>query len=443
MIGFFILGSFVGPWYLFWRFKPLPVIQALIGCSIYFFIGGTIGGLATLVIGYPLNLVCEKLSWTREQRRWFLAFAIPFISVAILIALFTHRNNIWEPASNLLKFAFPLSFLVCVIIFASDKVQTSFRSIKLSSIVKSTTVVGVSVAGFIAICFFGPMNRGTPKLYDYATEIVDPSRLRTSQGLGELSELQSANLWYLVGQEHFLDGKPVDMPPFKEFDEVVYAENAPTRLPDERMVQIQTHNGRHIFLFDRTGNNGIMGPSYAPNKYGSSEVALDNKRVLFIGGHINQKPLSDIELFDIEEMSLTKIGNLNIPRHSHKSIRLHNGNVLVIGGITTHHLSDAGELQTSTIELVDTKTMNSKIVGQLQKARIEPLAYPFELDKALIFRGKINDEAVDMKEIGGEEVREFELYTGKKTESKKGMYPPDLWFWGIIDTLRSINRKSD
>lgn len=396
----------------------------------------------TLVIGYPLNLACEKLSWTREQRRWFLAFSIPFISAAILITLFTHRNDIWEPAFNLLKFALPLGLLVSTIIFASDKVQTRLRSAKSSRMVKSAIVIGISVAGFIAICFFGPMNRGTPKLYDYATEIVDPSRLRTSQGLGELSKLHIANLWYLVGQEHFLDGKPVDMPAFKEFNEVVYAENAPTRLPDERIVQIQTHNGRHIFLFDRTGVNGIMGPSYAPNKYGSSEVVLDNKRVLFIGGHIDHKPLSDIELFDVEKMSLTKIGKLNIPRYSHKSIRLHDGNVLVIGGITTHRLSDAGEQQTSTIELVDTKTMTSKIVGQLRKARIEPLAYPFELDKALIFRGKINDEAVDMKELGGEDVREFELYTGKKTESKKGMIPPDLWLWSIIDTLRSLNRTN-
>ncbi len=70
-IGFLILGAIAAPMFIGWSFRPKPILISIIGTLIYFAIVGTIGGLTTMTIGYPLNLLCEKLPWTREERRWF------------------------------------------------------------------------------------------------------------------------------------------------------------------------------------------------------------------------------------------------------------------------------------------------------------------------------------------------------------------------------------
>lgn len=110
---------------------PLGIIDHVIRFIVFFGLGGTAGGLATLFVGYPLELVCFNLSYGREQRRWFLAFAVPFVTVATYIALFTHRDSLFEPAANLLTLALPLSLTYCGIIFAFDKIITKFSKLQI------------------------------------------------------------------------------------------------------------------------------------------------------------------------------------------------------------------------------------------------------------------------------------------------------------------------
>jgi hypothetical protein len=444
-IGFLILGMLLAPVYVGWSFKPKPIITMIIGTLIYFLIGGTIGGLTTMTIGYPLNLLCEKLSWTREERRWFLALSVPFVTTAFLMAFFTHRNFIWEPAADLLSKVLPVCLLVGFSIFIFDKTTTKTSPIKFAKVSSFSSVfgiaLGIAISGFIAICYFGPMNRGTPKLYDYATTLVEPSRLRTSNG--NLPAYTAADIWFLEGEKHYLDDKLVDMPNFNNnFSDTVPGEWGPIQLQDGRILQIKDRDGQQICVLKSSGSNDSIGPQISQNRTYIDKVLLDDGRVLFIGGLADNKPTGTIERFDPKTMLLTNVGHLEIPRYSHTLVKLHSGNVLAIGGKTSNQKSDSGEKLTSTIELIDTKTMTSKIVGQLHKARTQCFACPLDLDKALIFGGHFLDEATDMKELGGLSVREFELYTGKTTCSPKGTYPPELWLWSIIDSLRSINRTN-
>ncbi|MCW5823141.1 MAG: hypothetical protein KIT34_10080 [Cyanobacteria bacterium TGS_CYA1] len=436
-IGFICLGICAAPIYVGWSFRPKPIIQMAIGTVIYFVIGGTIGGLSTLVVGFPLNLLCDTTKWSREQRRWFLAFTVPFVTFALYIALFTRRGEWFDPIKYLFSIGFPIALTLCVLVFGLDKIALKAKPFPNLFKAKKLLIAGALFFSIsIPICYFGPMNRGTPQLYDYATEIVDSSRMSTSNG--KPCMYQMVSFWFLTGKTHLLDGKPVDIPEFKTIEDPIYASLAPVQIPDGRLLQIQKSQ---IYLFDSAGKNGVPGPRLLKEREFTQEVLLNDGQVLIIGGIAGEHPSNDIEIFDYKTMRLTLYGKLKIPRYSFEALKLRNGNVIVIGGITSHKVSDAGDNLTSTIELIDINTKQVKIIGQLQKARTNALAYSYDFDKAVIFGGNFKDEAHDQNFLNGTTVSEIELYNGKSTESGKRMYPPQAWLWSLIDTLRSLSRN--
>lgn len=113
--------------------------------------------------------------------------------------------------------------------------------------------------------------------------------------------------------------------------------------------------------FNPVNNPNSVGYIKTLGKTGHSLTVLTDKS-LIIGGIRDEKNINDIILFSNNEQ--IKVGELNIGRYLHTATLLPNGDILVIGGYKEYGTSPVSE-----IELIDSKTYHSKIIGYLNQAR--------------------------------------------------------------------------
>lgn len=320
-------------------------------------------------------------------------------------------------------------------------------------------VVGLFVFGLSNI-LLAEYGRGTPQLIEYATEIVDNSRLKLIDESEQVLDpnrdcyaFYNASKVYLDNQfvgtnpdprgrseDRLLQVSGLEFPALLPVDgeEIGMDCYAVTTLKDGRLfvsggaprndsdyVASKHHNQAFVanrtWLYDPRNKKVIEGPQLINPRYGHTSTLLEDGRVLITGGGLTLSgiDLRESEIFDPKKNQLVSAGSLSKPRSHHAVLQLKNGNVLVCGGVTDQDFSDAERSLTSTIELYNLSTGSWNVVGQLRQARRGHYCLPTEDDGAIIMGGE-TDEYRDHP--GTQTIRITEKYAGSRTGAAKKVF---------------------
>src|SRR4029450_11789583 len=104
--------------------------------------------------------------------------------------------------------------------------------------------------------------------------------------------------------------------------------------------------GVHGSVPDVATGQWMPGPSLAQPREGAVSVALDDGRVLVIGGRTAAGPVATVEALNADG-SLTVLPSMSAPRVGHTAVLLADGSVLVAGG-TTMVATDQGTVEAPT-----------------------------------------------------------------------------------------------
>jgi len=107
---------------------------------------------------------------------------------------------------------------------------------------------------------------------------------------------------------------------------------------------------------------------------GSSIVKVKNNNLIITGGVINSYPdnsriRDEIIEFNIDKNTSKVIGKLLIPRISHKSFLLPDGNILTVGGRLPNESKNEPDF--IPVEIYNTKLQESKVVGYISSKRFK------------------------------------------------------------------------
>lgn len=322
----------------------------------------------------------------------------------------------------------PVSFFT--IFAASDLLNRNTNGSKSTLII----IFGAAFLVCAVILVFAAQNvtRGTPHLYDYATEqIVQHAMINNPPGypLG----------MYFISESYKIDGKPLIYEP----KEVYYHLPFPTFsnvvcTPSGNLAFINPIPKKKNPVICFSGLNARFSPELKEFRKDSQLTVLADGRLLITGGFkIDGQPSDTIEIFDTHKMKFEEpFGKLNIARANHRATCLRNGKVLVVSGTTTKELSDAGDDYTSTIELIDPARKTITLIGQLYQARTHAMIDAVGIDKCIIRHGKFVDKNTAARERENpNNIEAWEIYTGKVSESPKYPYPFTSWLWYLSHVL--------
>lgn len=316
----------------------------------------------------------------------------------------------------------------------------------------------------VAFCMVEGVDRGTPQLIEYATEVVDKARVRIVDADGV--DWGSFSQTYLPSTvvEIYLDNKllysqlkarnDVQQRTVQDvlstsdvFDssQLGIRNYGTVTLKDGRQfisggVQDEessysvpgfareTFESNQTFIFDPATAQYSRGPNLLHPRSSHVVTLLPDGRVLITGGDggwlLKYAHARQAEIFDPKLDTIVSAGLMSKPRVNHEALLLNNGKVLIVGGRTAIAFSDACDRLTSVIELYDPKTSVFTVVGQLHYARAGPRVEPFGNGGAVIFLG-VTDVFRDV--VGSNWIAPVEYYDGTKTSKAKSVvHTPSL-----------------
>lgn len=149
------------------------------------------------------------------------------------------------------------------------------------------------------------------------------------------------------------------------------------------------------------GDWSLTGSMSSAHGNGDTATLLHNGKVLVVGGlGVNNASVATAELYDPHTGFWSSIGNMGSPRSGHTATLLHNGMVLVTGGL------DQMECFPSCIppvfvsaELYDPKTGSWSPTGSMSTARAQHTAVLLHDGKVLVAGGFSNSEVLSSAEI--------------------------------------------
>ncbi|MCW5821367.1 MAG: hypothetical protein KIT34_01110 [Cyanobacteria bacterium TGS_CYA1] len=292
--------------------------------------------------------------------------------------------------------------------------------------------LGVLLFSAISILLsYGPnAARGTPKLYDYATEpIVQHSMVTNPPGY--------PSGMYFISESYKIDGRPLVYEPkdvhyvlpFSTFSNTVCTAAG-------NLAFVNPIPGKKNPVICLTGRNARFSSELGEYRKESRLTLLNDDKLLITGGYkLDGTPSDTIDIFDTLKMKFEpSLGKLNIARAEHSVAKLNNGNILVAGGITTKDLSDSGFNYTSTIELIDLTKKTITLVGQMHQARANAAMNVIGIDKCVIRNGQFLDkDTAQADKSNPNNIEAWEMYEGKTSASKKGPYPPQSYIWCLME----------
>lgn len=367
---------------------------------------------------------------------------------------------------------------------ATDTALVKERSKRLWTMLWLAPVaaVAVPVIGLFAIgvcnVLLAEYGRGTPQLIEYATEIVDNSRLKLIDESAQVLDpnhdyyaFYNASKVYLDNQfvgtnpeprglreNGFLQISGQESPALLPVDgeEIGMDWYAVTALKDGRLFvsggaprndsdydASKHHNqgfvANRTWIYDPRNKKVIEGPQLINPRYFHTTTLLEDGRVLVTGGGatLSGVDVREAEIFDPKQSKMVSAGMLSKPRSRHAVLQLRNGNVLVCGGETDPDFSDAERKLTATVELYNLSTGSWTVVGQLRQARREHYCFPTDDNGAIIIGGE-TDEYRDHP--GTQTIRIAEKYLSSRTgAAKKVFHFPN--FGDLIQWWRQQGRK--
>jgi|SRR5215510_12799538 len=149
------------------------------------------------------------------------------------------------------------------------------------------------------------------------------------------------------------------------------------------------------------GDWSLTGSMSSAHGNGGTATLLHNGKVLVVGGlGANNASVATVELYDPHTGFWSSVGSMSVPRAGHTATLLHNGMVLVTGGL------DQMECFPSCIppvfasaELYDPKTGSWSPTGSMSTARAQHSAVLLNDGKVLIAGGFSNSEVLSSAEI--------------------------------------------
>lgn len=309
-----------------------------------------------------------------------------------------------------------------------------------------TGLLAMRVVGWIVL----GVDRGTPQLIEYATDVVDSDRFRLLAADGKrLNSTGDAYAFYNA-KKIFFDNELLPTPPASVFGGSSLREPwrlcdrrffdgsqigidwyAITKLQDGRLFisggkpregsiwrvpgdTVETFRSNRTFFFDPATGDYSKGPNLLQQRANHTSTLLEDGRVLITGGGwpLFAPNIREVEIFDPKKNTVCLAGALNKPRENHGVASLHNGKILLVGGRTAADFSDADENLTSTVELYDPNNSSSTLVGQLHQARQSPKVFPVGASGAIVLSGSTDAFRDDPKDSS---ILTAELYDGTKT----------------------------
>ena len=316
-----------------------------------------------------------------------------------------------------------------------------------------TGLLAMRVVGWIV---FG-IDRGTPQLIEYATEVVDSDRLRLLAADGKrLNSTGDAYAFYNA-KKIFFDNELLPTPPapvlggssllepwrlcdrrFFDGSQIGIDWYAITKLQDGRLFisggkpregsiwrvpgdTVETFKSNRTFFFDPVTGDYSKGPNLLQPRACHTATLLEDGRVLITGGGwpLLASNIREVEIFDPKSNAVSLVGVMNKPRANHGLAELHNGKILLVGGRTAADFSDADENLTSTVELLDLNTSSFTLVGQLQQAREFPKVFPVGASGAIVLSGSTDAFRDDPKDSN---ILTAELYQGTRSSKAKSVF---------------------
>lgn len=101
---------------------------------------------------------------------------------------------------------------------------------------------------------------------------------------------------------------------------------------------------------------------------------LEDGRVLASGGEVRidglSQPTATLAILDPKTKTVTKLGDLKVPRTDDAVLQLRDKRVIFIGGETTKEFADDGtDNLTDTVEQLDLRSGKSQVIGKINVAR--------------------------------------------------------------------------
>jgi Kelch motif protein/galactose oxidase-like protein len=149
------------------------------------------------------------------------------------------------------------------------------------------------------------------------------------------------------------------------------------------------------------GNWNSTGSMSSTHGNGSTATLLHNGTVLVVGGlGVNNASTATAELYDPHTGFWSSVGSMSTPRTGHTATLLHNGMVLVTGGLDQMECFPSCVPQVfASAELYDPKTASWSPTGSMSTARAQHTAVLLHDGKVLIAGGFSNSEVVSSAEI--------------------------------------------
>lgn len=301
----------------------------------------------------------------------------------------------------------------------------------------STTIVlgAFSLLGLVGLIYFAnDVTRGTPHLYDYATDqVIQHAMVMNPPGYPQGC--------YFTSETYKIDGKPLMFEPTEMYYHIpipTFSNVVRTQSGNLAFINPIPNKKNPVICF--SGINARFSPELKElHKDGRLTVLSDGKLLVTGGFKMDGKPSDTIEILDPHKMKFEPVfGKLNIGRANHTAVCLRNGKVLIISGTTTKELSDAGDDYTSTVELIDVPNKTVTLVGQLYQARTNACINVLGVDKCIIRNGKFVDKNTSAQEKDNpNNIEAWEVYSGKTTASPKYPYPAKNWLWYLGNVLNN------
>lgn len=321
-----------------------------------------------------------------------------------------------------------------------------------------TGLLAMRVVGWIVL----GIDRGTPQLIEYATDVVDSDRLRLLDKDGRWLSSKDDPYAFYNARKIFFDNELLQSPPAPIPDEPYMQISRPfynrrffdgsqigidwyaiTKLKDGRLFisggkpregsiwrvpgdTVETFRSNRTFFYDPVTADYSKGPNLLQPRACHTATLLEDGRVLITGGGwpLRAPNIREVEIFDPKKNTVSLVGVMNKPRENHGAASLRNGKILLVGGRTAADFSDADENLTSTVELLDLNTSTCTVVGQLHQAREFPEVFPVGASGAIVLSGSTDAFRDDPKDS---HILTAELYAGTKTSKAKSVvHTPSL-----------------
>ncbi len=316
-----------------------------------------------------------------------------------------------------------------------------------------TGLLAMRVVGWIVL----GIDRGTPQLIEYATDVVDSDRLRLLDKDGRWLSSKDDPYAFYNARKIFFDNELLPVLPASVFGGSSLLEPwrlcdrrffdgsqigidwyAITKLQDGRLFisggkpregsiwrvpgdTVETFRSNRTFFFDPATGDYSKGPNLLQQRANHTSTLLEDGRVLITGGGwpLLASNIREVEIFDPKSNTVSLVGVMNKPRANHGLTELHNGKILLVCGRTAADFSDADENLTSTVELLDLNTSTCTIVGQLHQAREFPEVFPVGASGAIVLSGSTDAFRDDPKDS---HILTAELYQGTRSSKAKSVF---------------------